>query len=318
MNPSFSSETPEKIPPRLVPPATPATGGGVATPGISGDVGAPRKKRGRFWKGLGLVVALGLGGSGLYLTQTSHGRQFVKEAGELAPVIGDAYTVRQNPGLLFDQSRSDIVNILLVGRDADYKPVYDKRGRNVAHAVDKGAHARSDTMIIVSLDRVRKTIRMVSLPRDTLINLPDTTGEELGVEKLNAAHSYGGVPFLRQTLHDELGITIHHYAVIRFDGFKKVIDRVGGVYVDVLGALKRDGTRGPLKYEDKWGGWKVDLKPGKQWLNGEQAHGYVRFRMDIEGDPGRIQRQQSVMRDLARRLKEVSFMQLPGVIKEIR
>jgi anionic cell wall polymer biosynthesis LytR-Cps2A-Psr (LCP) family protein len=68
---------------------------------------------------------------------------------------------------------------------------------------------------------------------------------------------------LRRDVARRAGITIHHYAVIKFDGFKKVIDRVGGVYVDVLGALHRDGSVGPLKYEDKWAGWKVDLKRGQ-------------------------------------------------------
>jgi LCP family protein required for cell wall assembly len=316
MNPSLSSasETSDKIPPRQVPPATPVKDAGDGSPGT-----APlkKKKRGRFWKALGLTLLFGSAAGAVYLTATPHGQQFAKDTQEniIAPVQV-AWDVKQNPGVLFDQANSDVVNILLIGRDRDYKQVY-RNGRNVAHKVDETAKARSDTMIIVSLNRTRKTIRMVSLPRDAMVNMPENP-ENSGVDKLNAAHAYGGVPLLRQVLHDELGITIHHYAVIKFDGFKKVIDKVGGVYVDVLGALHRDGTVGPLKYEDKWGGWKVDLQPGKQWLNGEQAHGYVRFRMDVVGDPRRIQRQQSVMRALARRLKEIRPWELPGVLSEMR
>jgi anionic cell wall polymer biosynthesis LytR-Cps2A-Psr (LCP) family protein len=78
------------------------------------------------------------------------------EMAHFAPIVLDA---RNNPGVLFDQARSDVVNILLVGRDADYKQVY-KNGVNVAHKVDEHANARSDTMIIMSLSRSRKTIRM--------------------------------------------------------------------------------------------------------------------------------------------------------------
>jgi LCP family protein required for cell wall assembly len=299
-----ASELEDTIPPQRIDAL------GAASPALAP---APRRRLG-FWKVLGLTALLATGASAYYLTQTKHGRDAVRIA---APVISGVIQERQNPGLLFTQAHSDVVNILLVGRDVNYKQVYDKQGRNIAHVVDKDTPARSDTMIIVSLDRIKKTIRMVSLPRDTLMYIP-AKGDEAGVQKINAAHSIGGIPLLKKTLHDELGLTIHHHAVIKFEGFKQVIDQMGGIYVDVLGALKRDGTRGPLKYEDKWGGWKVDLKPGKQWLNGEQAHGYVRFRMDIEGDPGRIQRQQSVMRALARRMKEISPLQLPGVIDALK
>ena len=318
-----SSALPAGSPAALIPPqrvddagASQPAGAGTASATASAKV----KKRGRFWKGLGLMLLLGGGASAAYLTQTKHGQQIAQDVHEgyiePARIVWDA---KQNPGQIFEQDRSDVVNILLVGRDQNYKQVYDKQGRNIAHAIDHDSPARSDTMIIVSLNRVKKTIRMVSLPRDVLVHMPENK-YNVRLAKLNAAHAYGGVGLLKKTLHDELGLTIHHHAVIKFDGFMKLVDEVGGVYVDVIGALQKDGSRTSLHYKDTWAipPLNINLKPGKQWLSGEQAHAYVRFRMDLEGDPGRIRRQQAVMRALASRLKQLSPTQIPGVMKMIR
>jgi anionic cell wall polymer biosynthesis LytR-Cps2A-Psr (LCP) family protein len=91
--------------------------------------------------------------------------------------------------------------------------VYDPKTKTYRpfHVHDESAQARSDTMIVVSLDKSRNTIRMVSLPRDAMVRL---ARNDVGVRrtKLNAAHAYGGPELLMRTLHDELGITIHHYA----------------------------------------------------------------------------------------------------------
>jgi hypothetical protein len=92
---------------------------------------------------------------------------------------------------------------------------------------------------------------------------------------------------------------------------------VGGVEVNVIGALHRNGSRGDLNYDDNWGNLHIHLKPGLQKLNGQQAHNYVRFRMDIEGDPGRIKRQQGLMRALAKSLMHQPFYRIPGLVQEI-
>ena len=87
--------------------------------------------------------------------------------------------------------------------------------------------------------------------------------------------------------------------------------------------LKRDPRtgklyRGHIFYEDKWAMWKVDLDPGPQVLDGEKAHGYVRFRYDREGDPGRIRRQQLVLKAIAKKMMEKPLFQLPDLAKQIR
>lgn len=272
-----------------------------------------KRKRSSIWKMMGLGVLLVAGGAAGYLGLTNNGHIIIKTAKQ-AYDLNKA--VHENPNLIFDQAGSDHVNILLIGRDANYKIIF-KDGRPVWHKPEDKDDARSDSMIVMSLDKTDGKIRMVSLPRDARVHLPPNK-YDVRMGKLNAAHAYGGPELLVQTLHDELGLTVQHYAVIRFDGFKKLIDEVGGVYVDVIGALKRDGSRGDLNYDDNWGNLHIHLKPGKQWLNGEQAHNYVRFRMDIEGDPGRIRRQQSLMRALAQQLKHQSPLKIPSLLEEIR
>jgi len=282
-----------------------------------------QKKRGGIWRWLGFTTLVFVGAGVGFATMTSQGREAVGMMRKYAPAV---IAARQDPELLFTNANSDHVNILLIGRDEDWTPkkVYDPTTKTYRpfRAHDEKAAARSDTMIVLSLDRTQKTIRMVSFPRDALVNLPPNP-EGVTRTKLNAAHSYGGPEMLIKTLHDELGLTIHRHAVMKFSGFKKLIDQVGGVDVDVIGALKKDRRtgkeyRGNIDYKDEWGMWEVHLKPGMQHLDGEQAHGYVRFRIDREGDPGRIRRQQQVMRALAKKLMHTSPLQMAPLVNEIR
>lgn len=280
------------------------------------------RPRRSIWKKLGIwagtLALLSFLGLFAYFNFTTHGRSTGQTLSEFVPAVIEA---KQNPELIFDHAGSDVINILLIGRDVNWviKKVYDPSRDLWANmqVPDEDTPARSDTMLIISLDRRRDVIHMVSLPRDARVHLPPN---KYGMRraKLNAAHAYGGPEMLVQTIHDELGITIHHYAVIRFEGFKKLIDQVGGVEVDVLGALHRDGSRGPLKYDDNWGNLHIDLQPGLQLLDGSDAHDYVRFRMDIEGDPGRIKRQQQVMRALAKKLATQPLWNIAPLVQEVR
>lgn len=275
----------------------------------------------RLWKGIGLsLLALASGGAA-FLAFTQVGRDTTSTFTTYAPAI---YSAKTNPDLIFDNLGPQ-VNILLIGRDVNWKvgKVYDpKTGKYRPFQVhDESAKARSDTMILVSLNKVDKTIRMVSFPRDAIVRLADN---DYGVRrtKLNAAHAYGGPELLIKTMQDELGLTVHRHAVIKFDGFKNLIDQVGGIEVNVEGALKRgrDGKlyRGNLDYDDNWGNLHIHLKPGVQRLDGETAHSYVRFRMDREGDPGRIRRQQQVMRALAKQMTQANLWDLPGLIQQVQ
>lgn len=270
-----------------------------------------KRKRGGVWRKLGILLLAGVIGAGAYLKFSNN---------DVPQNVRGALEAKRNPDLIFQQHGSDIVNILLIGRDVDYKPVY-QNGINISHAEAIGT-ARSDSMIIMSLNKNKKTVRMVSLPRDAMVHMPPNK-YHVRLAKLNAAHAYGGPELLIQTIHDELGITIHRYAVIKFSGFKHLIDKVGGIDVDVDGALLRDKNthkiyRGDLNYDDNWGNLHIHIKKGPQHLDGQKAHDYVRYREDLEGDPGRIRRQQQVMRALAKKMMHQPFWKLPGLVDELQ
>ncbi len=205
------------------------------------------------------------------------------------------------PDLIFEgRSR---VNILLIGEDVSL----DNRRQRIKEP------SRSDTNIIISLDRVSKSAHILSLPRDTKVIIP---GHD-GAHKLNAAHRYGGPFLLMDTIRDNFGITVDHYVKTNFHGFIELVDLVGGIDVDVERSMN---------YDDSWQDFHVHLEPGLQHLNGEQAHGYVRWRknlppprgngkVDPRGDLGRVERQQQVIKILARKALSPEYLpKLRGMV----
>jgi LCP family protein required for cell wall assembly len=151
----------------------------------------------------------------------------------------------------------------------------------------EGSH-RTDTILVVHVSPKDKKVNVVSIPRDTIMDVPG-----IGLTKVNHAFAYGGIYLTRRTLEDFLGIKIPFSVAINIDGLAKVIDTLGGLTINVE---KR------MYYVDYAGGLFVDLYPGLQHLNGRQALGYVRFRHDPSGDMGRILRQQKFMQALARKI----------------
>ena len=283
-----------------------------------------KKKKGRFWKGLGLVCLVCAGAALGVFGFTTEGRKAAHIIGQYAqPIIN----VQQNPDLLFESVGQNTVNILVIGQDRNWKvgEVLDPTTGKMRpyQVIDNETRPRSDTMIVCSLDKNARTMRLISIPRDTRVRYLDFEGvrhprNRRDWVKLNSVYSEpDGDKLLVKVFAEELGIRIDRVAQVKLDGFTKLIDRVGGLELNVEGA-KFGHKRTRMKYEDKWGGWKVDLEPGMQQLNGEQAHGYVRFRMDNEGDPGRVRRQQQVMRALAKKMMNVGALQLPGLVTEIQ
>ncbi len=250
--------------------------------------------------------------------------QIGKDTTHVMQTIGPG--IFQSPDLLFDNVGQDHVNILLIGQDRNWKvgKVLDPTTGQMRpyQVIDTDTRPRADTIIVCSLDKINRKMRLVSFPRDTRVRYRDFQGvrhpeRRLDYVKLNSVYSEDeGETLLPKVISDEFGIRIDRVAKVKLDGFTKLIDRVGGIEINVEGALF-DGKRTRMKYEDKWGGWKVDLMPGLQTLNGEQAHGYVRYRKDNESDPGRVRRQQQVMRVLAKKMMNVGPLQLPGLVTEL-
>ncbi len=170
--------------------------------------------------------------------------------------------------------------------------------------VDSVDHSsRSDTIIVVGISPDKK-VALLSIPRDTRVNVPGK-----GYTKINHAYAYGGIELLKKTIEDFMGIDINYYVKTDYQGFEKVIDKIGGIEINVE---KR------MYYVDKAGHLYIDLKPGKQVLDGKKAIQYVRFRHDKLGDIGRIKRQQKFLNALAQKLmKSGNILKNPSIIKDI-
>lgn len=164
---------------------------------------------------------------------------------------------------------------------------------------------RSDTIMVASIDLKSKRVQGISIPRDTRVQLPGSSG----YEKINAAHTHGGPQATSQAVADLLGVSIDYYIKTNIGGLKKVVDALGGVDIDI---------EKNMYYVDRRGGLFINLKKGNRHLDGDKALQYVRFRHDKMGDLWRIERQQKFLRSVARRMTAPeNWMKLPNVIDGI-
>ncbi|HEY8345371.1 MAG TPA: LCP family protein [Bacillota bacterium] len=169
------------------------------------------------------------------------------------------------------------MNILVMGVDAE------KIGDN-----GERERPRTDTMLFIAVRPQQKKVGVFSIPRDSLVEIPG-----YGIDRINMAYVYGGYELTKQVVEEVMGVSVQRYVLINFEGFKELVDLVGGVEIEVD---KR------MFYTDHSAGLKIDLQPGTQILNGEEALGYVRFRRDPLGDITRVGRQQVFLLILAEKI----------------
>jgi len=165
--------------------------------------------------------------------------------------------------------------------------------------------SRADTIVFLSIAPKTKDALIVSIPRDTRVEIPGR-----GMDKINHAYAYGGIDLIKKTVGSFLDVPLHFYVIADFMDFVHVIDTLGGVEIEV---------EKEMHYTDKAGGFKIDLYPGKQLLNGEKALEYVRFRQDKLGDLGRIKRQQKLaLAIISKMMKYNTFTKIPKLLAEIK
>lgn len=162
---------------------------------------------------------------------------------------------------------------------------------------------RTDTMILFSIDPVKRTAGFISIPRDLWVNIPGGHG----YGRINTAYQIGeglklpggGAQLAEQTVEELLGIPIQYYAQVDFSAFIRFIDEIGGVTVDVPEKIKVD----PLG-----DGNAKTLKPGRQTLPGELALAYARARKTGGGDFDRAFRQQQIIMGIRERILEYNML----------
>lgn len=185
---------------------------------------------------------------------------------------------------------SDVINILLVG--SDIRPDEDV--------------GRSDTMILVSINKETKRIVATSFLRDTYVKLPIKNE----FHKLNAAYAYGGIELLFETLQYNYGVSVDKYVAVDFLSFIDAIDILGGldvqVYEDELYWFNQYIHASNLLVEppERENSDYVDHADGSyQHLNGKQALAYARFRYVGNGDFTRTDRQRRVVQNIFDKIK---------------
>ncbi|MSQ27326.1 MAG: LytR family transcriptional regulator [Dehalococcoidia bacterium] len=199
------------------------------------------------------------------------------------------------------------VNVLVLG--VDRRPIEEH-----------DAPARTDTIMVASLDTVGRRASVLSIPRDLLVVIP-LAPDRTVLDRINAANVLGdlaqypggGVALVRATVKLNMGIRVHHHVVLDFIAFERIIDAIGGVDLDLPEPLV-DNSYPTADFRTV----QVTLPKGKQHLRGEQALWYARSRSQ-SSDFSRMQRQQEVLKAVQRRLTQVDTLPLlPTLWSELR
>lgn len=192
-----------------------------------------------------------------------------------------------------------IENILLIGLDG----TNDKLPK------------RSDTMIILTIDKLNKSLKLTSLARDTLVKIP---GRE--EEKLTHAYAYGQEELLMQTINENFDLDIKDYAVVNFKSFIDIVDIIGGVDINVN---EKEIHHLNEVIKECYGVNHEDTKnieyitsSGNHNLNGYQALAYARIRK-LDTIYKRDERQRLILTNIAHKLSDVSISKYPQIAKSI-
>lgn len=214
-----------------------------------------------------------------------------------APILEQNWNLAGNastfPEVKSDQNvppkvaKGEAFNVLVMG--VDKRPARER--------TEETGGSRSDTLILTRVYPESGDIRMVSIPRDLLVRLsPEREG------KINAAYSEGGRDLVVDVVENYTKTTVDHTVVVNFRGFKRIIDSMGGLRMEVEEGL-------PGKY---------GLQSGTQTLDGPQALFYARYRGTEGGDLDRMDRQRKVIAALRSQMMQPGTLaRLPGVVKTL-
>ncbi len=169
-----------------------------------------------------------------------------------------------------------------------------------ARATDTAS--RSDVMILTRVEPSTGTITMVSIPRDTMVELPS-----YGLQKMNAAYAYDGAAGAVGAISEFANVPITHYAEIHFSELEELVDSLGGIWVDVPVSNDETGSSNT----------GVLIEAGNQLLNGQQALAFARERYGYtRGDFQRSDNQRLVAQAIVKKILELPAFELPGAVQQ--
>lgn len=180
-----------------------------------------------------------------------------------------------------------------------------------SNALEKTTH--SDTIIIVSINRKTKDIKLASVYRDTYVNIPGK-----GYDKINAAYFRGGYPLALSTINTNFDLDIKEFMTVNFNAVCKVIDLLGGITLDIS-PEELKYVNGYTKELNKINGTNVGNleSSGTQLVNGTHATAYARIRYTSGGDFKRTERQRIVVEKIFEKAKKTDFVTLNKIFNEM-
>lgn len=211
-------------------------------------------------------------GASLYLLNIYFNRppEVISQEEDVADSNSESEEISQGPVLAGDY-KEGFYTFLIVGVDAE--------------------GSLTDTIMVAALDTVNSQLNVVSVPRDTQVDVARNP------KKINSAYAVGGVEQLKAEIKSLLGFKPHYYLVVGLEAFKELVDVIGGVEFYVPQDMKRKDSDPRLN---------IDLKQGHQLLDGDKALQLVRFRGYPNADIGRIETQQQFLLALADELLAIS------------
>lgn len=185
----------------------------------------------------------------------------------------------------------NVLNILLIGIDSESENML--------------LNSRADAMMIVSINHNTKRITLASILRDQYSYVE--TDKHQGFEKFHHANSYGGPSAQIKMIEQYYKVAIDNYALVNFYSLPKIIDKLGGVTVNI--------TQNEKEYMNKF--WGTKVKTGENEINGDTALIYMRIRHQTGGDEARVTRQKQVLKAIIDKVKSKNNTQLASLITEI-
>lgn len=196
--------------------------------------------------------------------------------------------------------KEGITNILIMGSDA-------RPGEKIS---------RTDSMMILTIDKVHKDIKITSLARDTFVDIPG-----FGYSKLTHAYAYGKEDLLVKTIEKNFGLDINDFVLINFQSFMSIIDALGGIEANLNWAEIKEMNKfiyecyqwdqNPNKGEIRYVKW-----PGNQTLTGYQALSFARIRHN-DSAFGRDGRQRFIVSSVLKKIKNAPIYKYPSIIKAL-
>lgn len=180
----------------------------------------------------------------------------------------------------------NVINILLIGSDTS-----------------SSTRARSDSMILLSINKNNNTLYLTSFMRDLYVQIPGGYSDN----RINASYRFGGASLLDATIKQNFGITVDGNVEVNFTQFAKIIDILGGVDVTLT-------SKEAAYMRDHWG--YTSIQEGANHLNGKQALAYCRIRK-IDSDHKRTERQRKVLTAIANSARNMDITQVMALINEV-